>query len=235
MAKRQTDRVQTYIPGFDKLIQGGILRNSVNLISGGPGTGKSIFCMQFLYNGIKYAKEKGLYISFEESIEDLKTDAQTFGWNFDKLEKENKVKFIYLYPYEITNFQSKLISEITRLNAERIVIDSTSAFGMALEGDYEVRKELYALSAQLKKLNCTTFITSEIVGEVSIDHPSAGGMSRFGVEEFIADSVMTMHYTGGADDRAIRIVKMRRTNHQKGPLLLKITPQGIKIIAKGSL
>ena len=67
-------RIKTGVPGFDKLIEGGLIQNSVNLLSGGTGTGKTIFCLQFLYSGAKESNEKGIYISFEESSEDLKSD-----------------------------------------------------------------------------------------------------------------------------------------------------------------
>jgi circadian clock protein KaiC len=233
-SKPKEERIPTFIPGFDNLIDGGFLRKSVNLISGGPGTGKSIFCLEFLYNGITKANQKGLFISFEEECDELKEDAKAFGWDFDELEKKGLVKFIYFYPYEITNFHSRLMSEITSMNAERIVIDSTSTFGMALEGEYEVRKELYTLAKQLKKLNCSTIITSEIVGESYLEHHDAGEMSRFGVEEFISDSVITFHHLGfgGKDDKALRIIKMRRTNHFRGAVPMIITNDGIKIIDK---
>lgn len=230
--KGNSGRIPTYINGFDNLINGGFHRRTVNLLSGGPGTGKSIFCMQYLYNGIVKSKQKGLFISFEEDIKDLKEDAKSFGWDFDFLEKKGWVRFIYLYPYEVTNLHSRLVTEMTKINAERIVVDSTSTFGMALEGEYEVRKELYALASHLKNFDCSTIITSEIVGEASLDHHTAGNLSRFGVEEFIADSVITLHYLnyGAPHDRAIRIVKMRRTNHYKGPVPLEINEKGVRVL-----
>ncbi|MFW6311473.1 MAG: RAD55 family ATPase [Nanoarchaeota archaeon] len=227
----QDNRLATYIPNFDKIVQGGFLRGSVNLLSGGPGTGKSIFCMQYLYNGIIKQRQRGLFISFEEDIEELKADARSFGWDFDTLEKKGYIKFIYIYPYEITNLQSKLVTEITKINAERIVIDSTSTFGMALEGEYEVRKELYALAAHLKKFDSATLLTSEIVGETNLRHPTSGGLSRFGVEEFIADSVVTLHYLdiNQAESRGLRVVKMRRTAHNNKLYPLSITKNGISL------
>jgi len=230
----KTDRVKTGIPGFDKIVQGGFIRESVYLVSGGGGTGQSIFAMQFLYNGFKEYGEKGLYISFEEDIEDLKADGAAFGWDFNKLDKEGKVKFIYLYPYEINNFQAQLANEITRIKAQRVVVDSTSAFGISLDNDYEVRKELYALASQLKRLKCTSILTSEVVGETSLEGQSIGKLSRFDVEEFVVDCVITLHYLGlgGLEDRAIRVVKMRRTNHKKGPISMKITDKGITVKSK---
>ena len=220
-------RVPTGIVGLDKIINGGFIPNSVNLISGGAGTGKTVFALQFLYKGALLG-EKGLFISMEEDLNDLKEDALTFGWDFNKLEEENKVKFIYIYPYEITNFQTLLINEITRVNAKRVVIDSTSVLGMALDNEFEVRKQLYALASQLKRIGCTSILTSEIVDLES------NRFSRFGVEEFVADSVITMHFLRSSNEkksqRAMRIVKMRRTHIPHDPIPIKITNQGIKVL-----
>jgi len=226
------ERVPTFIPGYDKLISGGFLKKSVNLFSGGPGTGKSIFCLQYLYYGLTKANQKGLYISFEEDINELKLDAKSFGWDFEEYEKKGMIKFIYLYPYEVTNLHSKLVSELTKFDAKRVVIDSTSTFGMALEGEYEIRKELYALASHLKRFDCSSILTSEIINETNMDQTRT--LSRFGVEEFIADSVTTLHYlrSGTSNNRAIRVVKMRRTNNFKGALPFTITPKGIQIDSK---
>lgn len=224
-------RIKSGIQGFDNLCQGGFIKDSITLVSGVAGSGKSIFAMQFLHYGIQ-SGEKGLYISFEENLDDLKKDALVFGWDFDRLEREKKCRFAYIFPYELNNFQPLLISEVTRLGAKRVVIDSTSAFGMSLENEYEVRKQLFSLTMQLKKLECTTILTSEVV-EASLE--GTGKLSRFGVEEFVADSVIVLHYggLGGDSDRALQIVKMRRTDHVKGPVPMKITEKGISVSGKG--
>jgi len=225
------NRVSTGIPGFDDLIGGGFLPDSVNLISGGTGTGKTIFALQFLYAGV-IKGESGLFISMEEDLSDLKDDARALGWDFDRFEQEGRITFLYVYPYNLSDFQSQLISEITKVNAKRVVIDSTSVFGMALEDDYEVRKQLYTFASQLKRLKCTALLTSEIVGEPSLDN--SGLLSRFGVEEFVSDSVILLYYSGlgGEGDRALRIMKMRRTNHVKGIIPFKITDKGIAVLSK---
>jgi circadian clock protein KaiC len=223
-------RISSGVPGLDKSMNGGFIRGSVNLLSGGAGTGKTIFAMQFLNEGIKKG-ELGLFISMEEDLSDLREDARSMGWDFDRYESEGKIKFIYFYPYDLSDFQSQLISEITKTGATRVVIDSTSVFGMALEDEYEVRKQLYAFAAQLKRLKCTTILTSEIIGEPSMNSST---LSRFGVEEFVSDSVILLYYAGlgGASDRALRIMKMRRTSHERGVIPFKITPKGIEVLSK---
>lgn len=226
-------RLASGIPGFDRLCEGGLLVRSINLVTGGAGTGKTIFGMQFLHEGIKRG-EKGLFISFEEDLEDLKGDAENLGWDFTKCEENGMCAFLYYYPYELEDFQTRLISEVQRINAKRVVIDSTSAFGMAFGNEYEIRKALYSLSMQLKKLECTAIITSEIVGEVrDPENRELKRISRFNVEEFVCDSVIILDIIEDSKKchRSIEILKMRRTAHRQGEVPMLITKSGI--IVKG--
>lgn len=225
-------RIQTGIYGFDEVIGGGFISNSVNLISGGTGTGKTIFCLQFLWNGVSKFKEDCIYISFEEDEQSLKEDALVFGWDFDSIRK-SKCTFIYIPPYSIRDFDATLIDKISKAKAKRVVIDSVSSLGMSLEDDFERRKGLYRLMDQLKKLNSVTLLTSEIPHDELTSAEGIGKLSRFGVEEFACDSVITFHYAGlgGLSDRAIRVVKIRRTKHARSPLPMEITKSGIKILS----
>jgi circadian clock protein KaiC len=232
-----TDRVPTGIPGFDKLIQGGLVKGSTNLVAGGTGSGKSIFGMQFIYNGVTKYKENGLFISFEEATDFLKKDARIFGWDFNELEKKKKCKFLYLSPYTTTDLQSSLMEDIPKNRNKRVVIDSISVFAMALNDSYRIRKQIFMLMNTLQDLGITSVLTSETLGEAPIDISSPsrdGSFSRYGVEEFVADSVITLHNSGlgGSGDRAVRVVKMRRTNHVKGPVAMDITSKGLKVLGK---
>ena len=85
------DRVPSGISGLDQIMEGGFVRNSVNLVGGGAGCGKTIFCMQFIINGIKNYNETGVYISFEEDENQLQKNLATFGWDIKDLIKRNKL------------------------------------------------------------------------------------------------------------------------------------------------
>lgn len=223
-------RIRTGIPGLDKLIEGGLVSNSVNLLSGGTGTGKTIFGMQFLFYGAKDLNEKGVYISFEESEEELKADASEIGFNFEEL--SGKVKFVYIPPYNITNFLNVLKEEILMFDPKRVVIDSISALVMPMEDDFERRKQVFKVKESLKSLNCTSLLISEVPAEGS-DSELAGRFSRFEIEEFLCDSVIVLYYAGigGESDRAIRVIKMRRTAHERGPVPMEIGRFGMRVLS----
>ena len=228
------DRIKTHIVGFDKHIEGGFVKNSVNLLSGGPGTGKTIFALQFLYEGIRKSNEPGLFISFEEDFDNLIGDANVFNWDFQKLQKEAKCVFLSCKPLEEPNLQTKMQELIQKYKVKRVIIDSISIFSMMFKDDaYRVRKEFYKLARFLKEQDCTILLTAEISGEAPLDITSGGGsLSRDGIIEFIADSVITLHNSGigGEGDRAIRVLKMRRTAHTKGPLPMGISNTGMQVL-----
>ena len=91
--KQETDgRVPTGISGLDDAMSGGLLESSINLLSGSPGSGKSILAMQFLINGILKYNEPGVYITFEEEKESLVRNMKKFGWDINKLEKDGKLE-----------------------------------------------------------------------------------------------------------------------------------------------
>jgi len=230
--KDNVERTKTGIPGFDENIQGGLVKNSLNLVSGGPGCGKTIFCLQFIYNGIIQEGENGLIISFDEYLDSLKKDARNLGMEFDEFEKEKKCTFMALDPFQNSRIKEDIITKVKNNNIKRVAIDSTSVFSMAIDDTpYSLRREFYRLASLLRKLNCTTVMTAEIAGEASLDISQGGAMSRDGIVEFIADTVITLHNSGigGEADRAIRIVKMRRTNHRRDPMPMRITDNGLVV------
>lgn len=230
------ERTPSGIPGFDKFVEGGFVKQSVNLIAGGPGSGKTIFLEQFMYNGVVQYKEKGLFVSFEEDVQHLKNDASRFGWDFNALEAKGMCIFVYSGPYTIADIQSQFVMLLEKTKAQRVCIDSLSVFTMSIKDEYMTRKQLFSLINLLKKFNCTVLISSEVVGEPPLDMSSGGGAGRYsrdGVEEFVADSVISLHSMGlgGEADRALRIVKMRQTNHERGPIPMKISEKGIVVSA----
>lgn len=217
-------RTSTGIPGLDSLMSGGFLENSVNLLTGETGTGKTIFCAQFIWNGLQRG-ETGLYITLEERPEDIKTDAMQFGWDFDSFEKKGLCRIIYHDPAQVNNLGSVIIDEIKNLKAKRLVIDSTSLIGLNLQEPSQIRKMLLNIVNIIKRTGCVAILVSEIPEDMK-------SLSRFGVEEFVVDSVIILNYleyASGELNRSLIIRKMRRTNHGKDIYPMEMSNKGIAV------
>ncbi len=229
--KINSDRIPTNIPGLDKHIQDGFVKGSCNLVIGGAGTGKTIFAMQFAHNQIKSGRNV-LYVSFEESIDSILNDALKFGWDFNKAVKNGTCVFSVFQPIGSPETYSQFVDTCKKYNISIIIIDSVSVMNLAFEDNYyKMRKELYTIVDTIKKLGCTSLMTAEVNGEASLDI-SGGSVSRDGMSEFVADSVITLHNAGlgGEGDRALRVLKMRRTKHTREPMGMEINAKGIAVL-----
>ncbi len=216
-------RIKTGVSGLDDLIEGGLISGSSVLVAGHTGAGKTLLSLQFLWNGLQRG-EAGVYISFEQTPEELKGDALVFGWNFEAYERKNLCKIAYYSPFEIADVNKIIIDDVKKIDAKRIVIDSTSIFAMYLKEEFKIREKLYSLIKKLKETKCTVIMTSEILED-------SKGFSRYGVEEFVADGVIVLSYigVGGEYARGLMVRKMRRTDHYKNLVPFEITKDGIVI------
>ncbi len=223
-------RVPTGIPGLDELIQGGLLEKSTVLVSGGAGTGKTIFSMQFFYKGAEEYDEPGIYISMEEGATNLWWNMKNFRWRVTELERKNLLQIYKVGTIDPSKFKNKFEEEVNTIKdmvddmgAKRLVIDSTTAFGMWMESESQTRYSLFKLNDALKEMDLTTIMTSEAIG-------GKKSFSRFGVEEFITDGVIRLYFK--PPTRALFVRKMRGTDHDKKPHPFKITNEGVVVNAK---
>lgn len=222
-SENNSTRITSGIPGLDKLIDGGFVDGDVYLVTGGTGTGKTLFCCQFLWEGIQKG-EPGIFFSLEEHPEDVIHDAEVFGWDFEKYIDKKKFVIEYRDPFEMADITTLIKDKIKKLGAKRVVIDSTSIFGMVFKDPSELRQRLYELIKSLKETGAVVLMTAEILED-------AKGLSRYGVEEFVADGVLVLNYMKIGTDAfgSIEIRKMRRTDHEHGLFPTKITKKGIEI------
>ena len=217
-------RLKTGIPGFDEIVGGGLPDSSVIMISGGAGTGKTTFSIQYLYEGAKIG-ESGVYISLEEDPKRIIRDMALFGWDLEKYIKEKKLLIIRPEMYKWENLLKTVENSIRQINAKRVVIDSITLIELFFKDKYEIRKKILALNRLLKGLNCTTLLITEI-------EEQSHQLSTSGIEEYIADGVIVLYYTrkGSVFSRAVTIRKMRSTSHRSKIHPLQInTPGGILI------
>ena len=231
------ERVESGIPGLDNLIEGGFVKNSVNLVAGQTGTGKTLFCMQYLLNGLKKG-ENGLYITLEQREDEILQDVGRFGWDaeFQKYMKAGKLALVPLEPTGMKELTTATVNYAKKVNAKRLVLDSLSIATMGWKvGEMDVTKiraEVFSFMKSLKSLGVTTLLITEI------PETDVKALSRFGFEEFLADAIIKLHYLGigEAAYNNIEIRKMRRTAHAKGTFPLEFTKEGLKLSAeKGKL
>jgi len=218
------ERVKSGIPGLDEIMNGGIPRGQLVLLSGTCGTGKTTLCGQYVYQGLTKFNENGLFLSFEDLPNMIKGNFKQFGWDFEPFEKQDKFDFIRYDPYHIEEVFDILESNVRSIGAKRIVIDSVSALGLHVRDKADLRRMIFNLSNVLRKLGCTVIMVSEIV-------PGSAGISRYGVEEFVTDSVIVLYYERNefTFTRAIQIWKMSGSDHSKKLHPYKITKDGIII------
>ncbi len=227
---KKMERIETGIPGLDKLIEGGLIRGSTTLVTGGAGTGKTIFCSQFIRQGLQKG-ETCLYLTLEEPPEDIKADVKTFGWDFEEFVKKKNLYIEYKDPFQMTDIVAPLIERIKEHKIQRVVIDSTSLFGMYFKDAFEIRKQLYKLIMALKSTDATSVLTAEIPDD------TGHRLSRFGVEEFVVDGVIALHgmKIGEGNFRSLQVVKMRRTKHAEDVFPFEFTSKGIVVKSKESV
>ena len=160
------ERVKTGVVGLDDLIEGGIPKGSVVLIAGSPGTGKTIFGLQFLVEGIK-SGEKALYISFEENRLAIVDQAKQFGWDLDKLEKNGKLKIscFNMPKSNVVNVNVEMEQVAKAFKPDRVVVDSLSVLLVYLE--MSSRLEL-ASQAGMSVDKANNFISEEAATRASV-------------------------------------------------------------------
>ena len=223
-------RVRSGIPGLDELIEGGFIESSSVLVSGGAGSGKTIFAMQYIYKGAELYGEPGIYISMEEGATNLWWNMKNFRWNLTKYEQDNLIKLYHVGMIEPAEFAHKFDEEIEKIKtmvnemgAKRLVIDSTTAFGMWMGELSNIRYSLFKLTEELKELKCTTVLTAETLG-------GRDQFSRFGVEEFVTDTIISQYFR--PPNRVIFVRKMRGSKHNQKPHPYEITDSGIVVSPK---
>lgn len=218
------ERVKTGVPGLDEIMCGGIPKNELMLVTGTTGTGKTILGMEYLYKGAKKYNDNGVYLSFEEPAEIIKSNVTSFGWDINKLEAEGKFAFIKYDPFRIEDVMDVLDSTVRDIKASRVVIDSISALGLYLKDSAELRRMIFNITLTLRRLNVTPILISEIVY-------GSSGLSRYGVEEFVTDGVIVLHYerVQSTFNRSIQIWKLRGSEHSEKLHPYKIDKSGITV------
>jgi KaiC/GvpD/RAD55 family RecA-like ATPase len=233
-------RIGSGIAGFDELVEGGFPEGRSFLISGSTGTGKTIFAIQFIVQGAMKG-EPGIYLTLDERPELIREDMLRFGWNLRELEDKGLMQIIdgtiakvgipsdeeFSLPvtgFDLDKLLLELMKAIKKIRAKRVVIDSIPALGINFENEHEVRKAILKTIYFLSRAGVTTILTTEV-------EEGSKRFSKYGVEEYVADGVIMLHYMGigTQSNRTMHIRKMRATKPSEDLHPMEITSSGIKI------
>jgi circadian clock protein KaiC len=223
-----TDRVPSGVPGFDNLLDGGIPSGNVVLLAGRAGTGKSIFCAQYLYYGSSVLGQKTLYVSLVEDRDRFMRNMKRFGLELEDMESKGLMKVLNV-PIPPPGQQNTVAEQITKafdeFKPERAVLDPFSALTIPISAN---RSDSQAfVHSLLSKLSSHETCTTILVCEVGAGADQIGT----GIEEYMADGIVVFYYLmrGKAKIKAVEIRKMRGTKHSNQAILLEITEKGIMI------
>lgn len=228
-------RIALGIDGLDAMIEDGIPRRSLIVAIGGAGTGKTTFGQQFIHQGITN-DENCVFITLEESKDQIIHTATEKGWAFDEHHDNNELAVVDIDPIEMANSLQSIRNELPRLidnfNADRLVLDSVSLLEMMYDDQASRRTEIYDFTNSLKTAGVTTLLTSE----ASEDTPFA---SRHGIIEYLTDAVLVLRYVRPEDFRetrlAVEIQKIRDANHSRETKPYEITGEGINVYRQANI
>ncbi|MDH5401420.1 MAG: circadian clock protein KaiC [Candidatus Heimdallarchaeota archaeon] len=229
-------RVTSGMKGLDIILGGGYPKERNILVAGPAGAGKSTIGLAFLVAGIIEQDEPGIYVSFDETLDNVRNDALSYGWDLKSLEDQNLLAMIdgfspragissdekYVCSIEIDEMINLLINLIDSIGAERVVVDSITAIAVGIDDEVTQRKEILKLSAVMSALTCTTIMVSEMRTQDEV--------STMGVEEFMTQGVITLRYQfGQSGRRSIQVRKMRGVKHSLKERPFLITDQGPQV------
>jgi len=227
-------RVKTGIPGLDDLLQGGFPEPSSILLTGPTGTGKSIFGLQYLYNGARNFNEPGFMINTEDYTTDFQWYQEEFNWSFKNLQEKGLLVFSRYDPVDFEKFNintlySDVILQMSKvvdsLKIKRAVFDCITPIGQALENKSAFRTVLYYISKALKEKGCTTVFISE--------KPfTAGALTQFDVEQFVMDGVLELSFAQKEDAlvQTVAVRKMKATNVTQARYVMDYYDEGIRVV-----
>jgi circadian clock protein KaiC len=212
----------TGIDGLDAILCGGLTAGRATLVAGTSGSAKTVLAVQFLAQGIIKFDQAAVFVTLEESPEDIRTNMLNFGWDIAKWEQEGKWVFVDAAPrakelpvvsgeFDFGALIARVEYAAKKVNAVRASVDSLSTVFLQYKNTDIVRRELLHLTESLKDLAITAFITVERLEEY-------GQVSRFGVEEFVADNVIILRNVMENERRrrTIEVLKLRGAVHMKG-------------------
>jgi circadian clock protein KaiC len=232
------EKERTGIPGFDEITRGGVPKGRPTLVCGSAGAGKTLFAMEFLVRGATQFNEPGVFMSFEESDEELATNVASLNFDLNELIEKKLLVLDYVFierseieetgEYNLEGLFLRLEHAINLVGAKRVVLDTLEALFAGLPNEAIIRAELRRLFRWLKEKGVTAVITCE---------RGNGTLTRHGLEEYVADCVILLDHRvqDQISTRRMRIVKYRGTSHGTNEYPFFIDDKGFSVLPITSL
>jgi len=223
----------TGIKGFDEITEGGLPKNRITLISGGAGSGKTLLGIDFLVNGAINYKEHGVFMSFEETEDEVYQDVASLNLDLAGLVAKKQIRFEYVLlqridihekgEFNLEGLFIRLELAIDSINAKRVVLDSIESLFAGITDAGVLRLEIKRLFQWLKQKQVTAVITGE---------QGQDSFTRHGLEEFISDCIILLdnRVRQQVSTRRIRVIKYRGSNHGTNEYPFVIDKDGLSVI-----
>lgn len=253
----KTEYVPTGIAGLDDLLGGGYPRSRVILITGGPGSGKTLMTMQFLIDGVERFDERGVFVSLEESKYHLINEMRNYGWDLEKYEKKNQIAIVDASPlrqiskegeqqevkesgreikirgaeFSIQALSTVIRSYVRVTRATRIVVDPITSLSLQFPENQQRRSAIIDLLDSLVSMGTTSLVTSEIGNQLGVSLTQR----EIPAEEYLCHGVIVLHNThiaGRGIVSALEIEKMRECKHDRQLHPYSITEKGFTVYAE---
>ena len=230
---RQLQKCPTGIKGFDEITEGGLPKNRITLISGGPGAGKTLLGIDFLVNGVIHYKERGVFMSFEETEDEIYEDVASLNLDLHGLVSKNEIRFEHVLlhrsdvlekgEFNLEGLFIRLELAIDSIRAKRVVLDSIESLFAGIADPGILRLEIKRLFRWLKQKKVTAVITGE---------QGQDSFTRHGLEEFISDCIILLdnRVRQQISTRRIRVIKYRGSNHGTNEYPFVIDKDGLSVI-----
>jgi circadian clock protein KaiC len=232
------EKVPTGIAGLDEITGGGLPKGRPTLVCGGAGSGKTLVGLEFLVRGAMQFNEPGVFMSFEESAEELTKNVASLGFDLNRLTASKRLFIDYVHierseieetgEYDLEGLFIRLGNAIDSIGAKRVVLDTIESLFAGLPNPSILRAELRRLFRWLKKKGMTAIITGE---------RGDNALTRHGLEEYVSDCVILLDHrvSNQISTRRLRVVKYRGSTHGTNEFPFLIDERGIAVMPITSL